>query len=136
MFEPVGVWPLVISWVTDLQVVSEVVTFLALLTSLASPAGARAMPAPPPEAHSVPILLLTDLSSGQVLYARNADRRFIPASITKVMTLFTAFEMIDGGKLKPQQVLTYRTESFAEWRRKGSTMFLEQDAREIGRAHV
>src|SRR3546814_15907447 len=45
------------------------------------------------------------------------------------MTLFTAFEMIDGGKLKPQQVLTYRTESFAEWRRKGSTMFLEQDAR-------
>src|SRR3546814_7398686 len=99
------------------------------------------MPAPPPEAHSVPIVLLTDLSSGQVLYARNADRRFIPASITKVMTLFTAFEMIDGGKLKPQQVLTYRTESFAEWRRKGSTMFLEQDARvsvdqQIGRAHV
>lgn len=87
------------------------------------------MPDPPPEADLVPIVLLVDLSSGQVLYARNADRRFIPASITKVMTLFTAFEMIDAGKLGPQQVMAYRPESFAEWRRKGSTMFLEQDAR-------
>src|SRR3546814_7817085 len=45
------------------------------------------------------------------------------------MTLFAAFEMIDEGKLRPQQVMDYRPESFAQWRRKGSTMFLEQNAR-------
>lgn len=112
-----------------MRIYAQFATLLALLTCLASPAGARGMPAPPPEADLVPIVLLTDLSSGQVLYARNADRRFIPASITKVMTLFTAFEMIDAGKLRPQQVMDYRPESFAQWRRKGSTMFLPQDAR-------
>jgi len=112
-----------------LRISAHFLTLLALLTCLAGPAGARGVPTFPPESDSVPIVLLMDLSSGQVLYARNADRRFIPASITKVMTLYTAFEMIDAGKLKPQQVMAYRPESFAEWRRKGSTMFLEQDAR-------
>ena len=37
--------------------------------------------APPPL--EVPIALLVDLSSGQTLYAREPDRRFMPASITK-----------------------------------------------------
>ena len=83
----------------------------------------------PPSAAEVPIVLLIDATSGQVLYERNADRRFMPASITKVMTAFTAFELIEEGKLNPRQTFAVRPETFREWRRKGSTMFLDHDSR-------
>ena len=51
---------------------------------------APAIPALPHE-DDAPIALLVDVTSGQVLFSRNADRRFVPASITKVMTIFLAF---------------------------------------------
>lgn len=72
----------------------------------------------------IPIALLVDGGSGQILYAREADRRFIPASITKVMTLYTAFELIGKGKLVPNQRFTVNEEIFREWSGRGSTMFL------------
>ena len=62
-------------------------------------AGASAAPVPP----EIPVALLVDLSSGQTLFAREADRRFVPASVTKVMTAYTAFELIEQGKLSPEQ---------------------------------
>ena len=105
---------------------------LAATASLLAPVGASqasdAVAGPPPP-EEVPIALLIDATSGQVLFERNADRRFMPASITKVMTAFTAFELIDEGKLSPRQTFTMRPETFAQWHRKGSTMFLPQDAR-------
>lgn len=76
-----------------------------------------------------PIALLVDLSSGQELMERDADRRFVPASITKVMTLFVAFELIDEGKIAPTNIYTVRPETFKEWHNKGSRMFLPHDAR-------
>lgn len=76
-----------------------------------------------------PIALLVDLSSGQELMERDADRRFVPASITKVMTLFVAFELIDEGKISPTNIYTVRPETFKEWHNKGSRMFLPHDAR-------
>ena len=85
-------------------------TLFAAALLLASTAAASAdAPAPyptyaPPPAE-VPIALMIDLSSGQTLYAREPDRRFMPASITKVMTAFTAFELIDAGKIKPEQLV-------------------------------
>lgn len=92
----------------------------------AADAGQRIMPAlPGPE---IPVALLVDQSSGQILYAREADRRFVPASITKVMTLYTAFELIKAGKLTPNQHFTVSEQAFREWSRKGSTMFLANGA--------
>ncbi|MDZ4306658.1 D-alanyl-D-alanine carboxypeptidase family protein [Allopontixanthobacter sp.] len=82
-----------------------------------------------PGADLAPIALLVDLNSGQELMARDADRRFVPASITKVMTLYVAFELIDEGKLSPTNIFTVRPETFKEWRNKGSRMFLPHDAR-------
>jgi len=82
----------------------------------------------PPDAagsQNAPIALLVDLSSGQTLYAREPDRRFIPASITKVMTAFLAFELIEEGRLNPAQVLVVNEETGREWGGVGSTMFLE-----------
>lgn len=86
-------------------------------------------PAQVPAEDEAPIALLVDLTSGQTLFERNADRRFVPASITKVMTLYQAFELMKAGNLAPGQVITMREESWKEWSRKGSTMFLPQGAR-------
>lgn len=82
-----------------------------------------------PDAEEAPIVLLVDITSGQVLYSRNADRRFIPASITKAMTIFLAFELIEEGALDPIQVYTVREDSWKEWAGKGSTMFLPEKSR-------
>lgn len=82
-----------------------------------------------PSAQDIPIAMLVDLSSGQILHERNADRRFIPASITKVMTTFLALELLEEGKADRRQTFTVRPETFQQWSRKGSTMFLSHDAR-------
>lgn len=85
-----------------------------------------AVPAAVPSAAEAPVALLIDLGSGQVLHARNPDRRFMPASVTKVMTLYLAFELIEAGRLDPAQVFTMSPLIAREWRRKGSTMFLDR----------
>jgi serine-type D-Ala-D-Ala carboxypeptidase (penicillin-binding protein 5/6) len=94
----------------------------------ASPAPLEDTPRPP-AAQDAPIALLVDLSSGQTLFARESDRRFMPASITKVMTTLLAFEMIEDRRLFPEQVMTVRPETFRRWSRVGSTMYLPHDAR-------
>jgi len=80
-----------------------------------------------PTKAQAPIALLVDLTSGQVLHERNADRRFIPASITKTMTALVAFDLMEAGKLSAQQSFTIRPKTHEEWFRKGSTMFIAQD---------
>lgn len=86
----------------------------------------RALPVPAaPSAAEAPVALLVDLTSGQVLHARSPDRRFMPASVTKVMTLYLAFELIEEGRLDPAQVFMMSPLIAREWRRKGSTMFLD-----------
>jgi D-alanyl-D-alanine carboxypeptidase (penicillin-binding protein 5/6) len=102
---------------------------IAAALAFASASHARDTQPKPPTADDVPIAILVDGTSGQVLHERNADRRFMPASITKTMTAFVAFELMEEGKLDPRQVFTVRPETFAAWRRKGSTMFLARDAR-------
>lgn len=73
--------------------------------------------------------VLIDITNGQVLHARNPNRRFMPASVTKVMTLYLAFELIEAGKLDPAQVFVMTPAIAREWRRKGSTMFLDAGER-------
>ncbi|WP_394727662.1 D-alanyl-D-alanine carboxypeptidase family protein [Altererythrobacter sp. GH1-8] len=94
-----------------------------------APGQARDATSPLLAEEQVPIAILVDIGSGQILFERNADRRFVPASITKVMTTYTAFELIKSGKLNRKAVFTVRPETFRQWRRKGSTMFLSQDSR-------
>jgi D-alanyl-D-alanine carboxypeptidase (penicillin-binding protein 5/6) len=98
----------------------------ALLTG--SPLGAAApiVPGVPSEVDA-PIALLIDVSSGQTLYAREADRRFMPASLTKVMTTYLAFDRIGQGKLFPQQITAMRPETFRRWHAVGSTMYLAEN---------
>lgn len=77
-----------------------------------------------PSREDAPIAMLVDVTSGQVLHARNPDRRFVPASITKAMTVFHAFELIEEGRLDPRQVYTLRPQTWRDWAGKGSTMWL------------
>jgi len=84
---------------------------------------AQNQPAPISE-EDVPIAVLVDITSGQVLFSRDADRRFVPASITKTMTIYHAFELIEEGTLSPSQMMTMPDETWREWNGEGSTMWI------------
>lgn len=77
---------------------------------------------------SAPIALLIDVNGGRVLFERQSHRRFVPASLTKIMTSYVAFELIAAGKLKLDQRFRMSPETFRKWHRVGSTMFLAQDS--------
>lgn len=73
---------------------------------------------------AIPVALLIDLASGQTLYSRDAERRFVPASVTKVMTAYSAFGLIAQGKLSPDTPVTISKEIADQWYGEGSNMFL------------
>ena len=43
--------------------------------------------------------IVVDANSGETLFARHADSRRYPASLTKMMTLYLLFEELDAGRL-------------------------------------
>ncbi|MBO9604040.1 MAG: D-alanyl-D-alanine carboxypeptidase [Novosphingobium sp.] len=92
--------------------------------ALALPAGLHADAAAPAES-AAPIALLIDLDSGQTLHARDIDRRFLPASVTKVMTTYLAFEMLADGRLQPDTRYTVSDRLAQDWSGKGSSLFLK-----------
>lgn len=81
-------------------------------------------PATAPVSPQIPVALLVDLSTGQTLFAREAERRFIPASVTKVMTAYTAFKLVNDGKLPLDRAYLYSPALADQWYNEGSTMFL------------
>lgn len=78
----------------------------------------------PPFDTPAPIAYMEDLSSGAVLYAKDADRRIPPASMAKMMTVYVAFDLIKQGKLKLDQQIEVMPETWRKWHSQGSTMFL------------
>jgi D-alanyl-D-alanine carboxypeptidase (penicillin-binding protein 5/6) len=50
--------------------------------------------------------IVVDAASGEVLFARHADSRRYPASVTKVMTLYLTFEALSEGRIKLDDVIT------------------------------
>ena len=43
--------------------------------------------------------MVMDARTGEVLHSRNADTRLHPASLTKMMTLYVAFQAIERGEI-------------------------------------
>ena len=81
---------------------------ILLLAGLLLSATAFALP---PQMSAAPALsaksyLLYDYTSGQVLVNQNADARMEPASLTKLMTAYLAFDALKHGTLSPEQNLT------------------------------
>ncbi|MGB3167155.1 MAG: D-alanyl-D-alanine carboxypeptidase family protein [Alteraurantiacibacter sp.] len=77
-----------------------------------------------PVSGEIPVALLVDITTGQVLFSREPDRRFVPASVTKVMTAYTAFELIAAGELRLDMPYLYSQQLEDEWYNEGSNMFL------------
>ena len=50
--------------------------------------------------------LLMDVSTGKVLYEKNAHEALPPASVTKVMTMLLVMEAIDSGKIRWEDTVT------------------------------
>ena len=71
-----------------------------------------------------PIAYMTDLSSGAVLYQKNADKQIPPASMAKMMTVYVAFDLIEKGKLKLDDKFRVNEGTWKKWNNQGSTMFL------------
>ncbi len=57
--------------------------------------------------------IVVDARTGQVLHEAHADRWVYPASLTKMMTLYMAFEALDQGRLTPGQMLPVSREAAA-----------------------
>lgn len=94
----------------------------ASVAALAMPAGAAA----PPFETAATSAFMIDLSSGAVLYAKDADRRMPPASMAKMMATHVVFDLIKRGRLNPNRMCTVRPETWRRWHgpAAGSTMFL------------
>ena len=99
---------------------SKLIAASILALAVAYPTTAQTPPFDTP----APIAYLEDLSSGAVLYAKEADRRIPPASMAKMMTVYVAFDLIKQGKLKLDQTFEVRPETWKKWHSQGSTMFL------------
>jgi D-alanyl-D-alanine carboxypeptidase (penicillin-binding protein 5/6) len=98
-----------------------------LFATAASLLLASAVPAAAPQFDTpAKVAYLIDLSSGAVLYEKNADVRMPPASMAKMMTTDVAFELIDKGQLPLNKMCTVRPETWQKWHgpQAGSTMFL------------
>lgn len=93
---------------------------VSLFALLAYPASAAA----PTFDGTAPIAYMEDMSTGAVLFARDADRRMPPASMAKMMTVYVAFGLIKQGKLKPSDSFEVTPETWRKWHAQGSTMML------------
>lgn len=58
--------------------------------------------------------IVVDAKSGEVLYAKRADSPRYPASITKVMTTYLAFEALASGKVKGSDLITVSPRAAAQ----------------------
>lgn len=81
-------------------------------------------PAPPARAFETTAraAFVVDLSTGTVLLAKNADTPMPPASMSKLMTLYVAFEAVRSGRLTLDETLPVSQHAAAY---EGSTMFLD-----------
>ncbi len=96
--------------------------FLVLSLFVLLPAHAQ-LPQPPEIAARQYILI--DLGSNQVLAARDADAQADPASLTKLMTAYLAFNAIRDKKLSLEQTVPVSMRAWQERKGGGSLMFID-----------
>ena len=66
--------------------------------------------------------LLIEPMTGKVLYEKNSNEKFAPASVTKIMTMLLTMEAVDSGKIKLDDKVTCSENAK---KMGGSTMLLE-----------
>ena len=103
------------------SILPRLATFLVFL-ALAVPSSAHAAKL---ETNAREAILL-DYDTGQVLFQKNADDPMPPASMTKIMTVFLAFERLADGRLHMDDEIPISEKA---WRKGGSKMFVEIGSR-------
>ena len=83
-------------------------------------AQAQAVPTLP--AVAAKAYLLADFNSGQLLVSHNPQQRVEPASLTKLMTAYLAFNALKAKTLRSDQIVAV---SQRAWKSDGSRMFIE-----------
>ncbi|HIR76303.1 MAG TPA: D-alanyl-D-alanine carboxypeptidase [Candidatus Choladousia intestinipullorum] len=75
------------------------------------------------ESLQTPHALVMEVSTGKVLFEKDADTRIHPASVTKIMTILLIYEAMEDGTVTPQQevVTSAHAKSMG-----GSQVFLEE----------
>ncbi|MFI4981020.1 MAG: D-alanyl-D-alanine carboxypeptidase family protein [Nevskiales bacterium] len=97
------------------------------LFSLSGAARAAAPDPPPIDGHSFGLM---DYQSGEIIAGQNIDAHVPPASITKVMTVYVAFDMIKQGRLKLTDTALVSQKAWAEGKDSSeSRMFLTLGSR-------
>lgn len=79
----------------------------------------------PFEVVTIPVVLLVDVNSGRILLAQQPDRRFAPASMAKVMTVFVALEEIKAGRLSAKRKYTVANATARQWNGVGTSLYLK-----------
>ena len=98
---------------------------LCLLVAGAFIAGSQSRPAAAVDTEAQQFILM-DAGTGMVLAEKNADEPMHPASMSKIMTLYVAFEHLADGQLTMEDTFTVSKKA---WRMKGSRMFLEVNSK-------
>ena len=106
--------------VRDRAVCAVLALFAALAASLARASTVVAVPEPPQVPAEAYILL--DHVTGTVLAEHDADAPRPPASLTKLMTAYLAFEAIQRGEMALDEHVVVSKKA---WRMGGSRMFIE-----------
>lgn len=58
--------------------------------------------------------MVVDARTGEVLHSRNADTRLHPASLTKMMTLYLAFQAVESGQISLDTMVTISRNAASE----------------------
>ncbi|KCZ50777.1 D-alanyl-D-alanine carboxypeptidase family protein [Hyphomonas pacifica] len=86
--------------------------FSAMLATALIVSGARAQIMDTPASHAV----IMDHATGTILFSKDGSEPMIPASMTKMMTAYLVFELIDRGEISLTDRLTVSEDA---WRRGG-----------------
>lgn len=68
--------------------------------------------------------ILIDATTNSILFEKDADIPFPPASMSKLMTVYMAFDAIKNGELQLDDEVVVSDEAWRNWNNRGSTMFL------------
>ncbi len=88
------------------RVLASVFAFILLVSGMLVPGVSMAQDLRVSAAEPRYAAIVVEASTGEVLYSRRADSPRYPASISKVMTLYIAFEEMAAGRLRPDDLIT------------------------------
>ena len=95
-----------------------------MLCSIATQA--IALPIPKPPSSGAKSYIIQDFNSGRILAEQNSIESVEPASITKLMTAYVAFQELNSGNMALDDKVTISEKA---WHTPGSRMFVEVNTR-------